>query len=161
MCNLIAKRATIRSFPHDPSLYSALATLSTPLKTRSITFSTFYKLQGFINNMSTSTPTKHYLVLFVTDYRKEHDFRAHKTFLTKEAAIEEAKKFTDPPVSCKDPEDGGSPFEWEYTCPSSNIIFADNCRVDYDTKETYEGGAVFNMSWNPVVTVVEVAFEGR
>ena len=112
--------------------------------------------------MTTSTPTKHYLVLFVTDYRKEHDFRAHKTFLTKEAAIEEAKKFTNPPIAYKDPEaDEESPFEWEITCPSSNTIFAAKCRVDYDAKETYEGGAVFDMSWNPVVTVVEVAFEGR
>ena len=111
---------------------------------------------------SSETPSsvkKHYLVLFVTDYRKEHDFRAHKTFLTMEAAIEEAKKFTDPPKDYakgdEDDEDDDGPFQWEYTCPSSKILFAEKCH------HTYEGAAVANMSWTPVVTVVEVDFEER
>lgn len=107
-----------------------------------------------------------YLVLFITDYRKEHDFRAHKVFSTKEAAIEEAKKFTNPPPDIyqddddEEGDDGGATttFEWEYTCPSTPRLFEGKCKVpSYSEKgRAYEGGAVANMSWTPVVTVVEV-----
>lgn len=54
-----------------------------------------------------------------------------------EAAIEEAKKLTDPPIA--------NTFEWECNCPPSKF-FADACRVDYDAEKTYEGGVVSIMS---------------
>ena len=55
---------------------------------------------------SSSTEASHqremYLVLFVTDYRKENESKAHKVFGTFEAAMEEAKKFTNPPAPFKE-----------------------------------------------------------
>lgn len=118
-----------------------------------------------------------FLVLFVTDYRKENESKAHKLFATLEAAIAEAKKFTDPPAEFREEKDelnddgtvsleetrdtsDGSRFEWESSFVQDSL-YTGSCIVSYEATTTYERGACSGMSWSPVVTVVKVPVEGN
>ena len=121
-----------------------------------------------------------YVVVFVTDVRKENETKVHRVFRSKDAAIAEAKKFTDPPDAFRDREDealcsaGWSAkaredeesrnrsgiYKWEHTGFAYSVdppVYSATCKVAFEHNATYEGGAA-NMSWTPVVVVVKSTF---
>ena len=79
-----------------------------------------------------------FIVLFVTDSNKENEVRVHKVYRTAEAAIEEAKKFTEPPPGVHDEELNQEAHEWQ-CCYVTQSIYADASRVDFHCRKTYEG----------------------
>ena len=96
-----------------------------------------------------------FLVLFVTDYRKENESKAHKLFSSLKAAIVEAKKFTDPPAEFRQEKDelnadgsvsleetrdtsDNSRFEWESSYVQDSL-YTGSCIIKYEAQTTYEG----------------------
>lgn len=94
-----------------------------------------------------------YLVLFVTDYRKENETKAHKIFSNQEAAVEEAKKFTDPPAAFRGEQDeleddgttalkvtrdtsDGTPFKWNTSGIAGDSLYTGECLVKYEAQTT-------------------------